>query len=95
MSAGDVLADMAITYAERGNVYKDNFRVVGPVMTALHPDGVKLLTEKDHELFHLYSLIIVKLTRFATSELTHQDSIHDLAVYAAMIESLLIERSKK
>jgi hypothetical protein len=33
--------------------------------------------------------MVVKLTRFANSGLTHEDSIHDAAVYAAMVESLI------
>jgi hypothetical protein len=39
--------------------------------------------------------MIVKITRFANSDLNHKDSIHDAAVYAAMVESLLIKGNKK
>lgn len=88
-----ILDEMADTFRQRNAVYGDNYRKVGPVMLALHPQGVVLNTIQDHELFHLYSLLIVKLTRFATSGLTHEDSLHDLAVYAAMMESILKERS--
>lgn len=91
-NAADILAEMAETFRERQKVYGSNYRKVGPVMTALHPDGVILKTEKDHEFFHLYSLLIVKLTRFATSDLSHKDSIHDMCVYGSMLESLLEER---
>jgi hypothetical protein len=35
--------------------------------------------------------MIVKITRFANSGLKHKDSIHDAAVYAAMVESLIKE----
>ena len=90
--ASDVLQGMADTYRERNKVYGDNFRNVGHVMAALHPRGAGLQTPADHELFHLWSLLIVKLTRFANSDLTHIDSIHDAAVYAAMIEAILQER---
>lgn len=94
-TAASILDAMAETYRERNKVYGDNFRRVGPVMSELHPDGVLLRTPQEHEVFHLWSLIIVKLTRFATSGLTHEDSIHDAGVYAAMIESILKERKKK
>jgi hypothetical protein len=88
----DILAEMADTYRERNAIYGDNWRNVGNVMAALQPEGVSLKTPQDHELFHLYSLVIVKLTRFATSGLTHIDSARDSAVYWAMIESILHER---
>lgn len=91
-TAADILQDMADTFRERNSVYGDNFRKVGPVMKCLHPDGVKLVDELDHEFFHLYSLLIVKLTRFATSNLTHIDSIHDMCVYGSMLEAILKER---
>lgn len=92
VDAGMILDEMADTFRERQKVYKDNYRKVGPVMIALHPDGVSLSTVEDHEFFHLYSLLIVKLTRFATSDLTHVDSLHDLCVYGSMLEAILKER---
>lgn len=91
-TAADILGEMADTYRARNAVYGDNFRRVGPVMQALHPNGVTQKSAQDHELFHLWSLLIVKASRFAVSELTHQDSMHDLCVYGAMIESILQER---
>jgi hypothetical protein len=41
------------------------------------------------DTWHLFEIIVVKLTRFANSRLEHKDSIHDIAVYSAMIESEL------
>lgn len=88
----EILNEMASTFAERNAVYRDNYTRVAPVIKALWPNGVpaELVTE---DRWHLFELLVVKLTRFATSGLTHQDSIHDAAVYAAMIESDL--RRKK
>jgi hypothetical protein len=86
IDASDILGEMAATFAERNAVYRDNYTLVAPVIKALFPDGVPSeLVTKDR--WHLFELIIIKLTRFAKSELIHQDSIHDVAVYAAMIES--------
>jgi hypothetical protein len=95
MSTDQILSEMAATFCQRNNVYKDNYRVVGQIMPLLHPKGVQLLGADDHELYHLWSLIIVKITRFAASGLVHQDSIHDVAIYSAMIENILEERNKK
>ena len=92
VTAADILQEMADTFRERNKIYGNNFRRVGPVMQALHPDGVTLASAADHELFHLWSLLIVKASRFAVSGLKHQDSLHDLCVYGAIIESILKER---
>ena len=87
--AADILAAMAETFRERNKVYGDNYKRVGAVMAAMFPHGVELLTEEDYNVWHLFELMVVKLTRFANSGLTHEDSIHDAAVYAAMVESLI------
>ncbi len=87
-TAADVLQEMANTFRKRNAVYGSNYEMVAPLMSVLFPDGVpsKLVTQ--HQ-FHLFELILVKLSRFAISDLKHVDSIHDLAVYGAMIESVL------
>jgi len=94
-NAADILFEMAGTYRERNKVYGDNYKRVGAVMMALFPNGVTLSTEEDYNRWHLFELIVVKLTRFANSGLTHEDSIHDAAVYAAMVESLISKGSDK
>lgn len=91
----DVLNEMAKTFRERSKVYGDNFKIVGNVMTALFPEGVNLVTADQFNQWHLFELIVVKLTRFANTKLTHIDSIHDMAVYAAMIESALQHKERK
>lgn len=87
-TAADILERAGATFRERNAVYKDNADNVGKVMAALFPDGVQIKTAADHKMYHLFELIIVKLTRFANSGLKHTDSIHDMAVYAAMCEVL-------
>lgn len=94
LAAGAVLRNMASTFEERSKIYGDNYRMVGHVMRALFPKGVVLHDPQDYEVWHLFELKIVKLTRFAISGLTHRDSIHDDAVYSAMIEAILKERSE-
>ena len=85
---------MAATFRERNKVYGNNYLNVGNVMNALFPAGVQLSNEEDFALWHLFELIVVKLTRFANSNLTHQDSIHDVGVYAAMIESIVMTKEE-
>jgi hypothetical protein len=90
-SPADLLAKMADTYRERNAVYGDNWRRVGDVMMSLYPEGMHLQDADAFNRWHLFELIVVKLTRFANSKLTHVDSIHDIAVYAAMLEAAITE----
>lgn len=94
-TAADILAEMADTYRERNKVYGDNYKRVGEVMMALFPEGVTINTKEQFNVWHLFELMVVKLTRFANSGLTHEDSIHDLAVYAAMVESLIRKENQE
>lgn len=88
--AATILDDMSDTFRERNKVYGSNYKMVGPMMKVLFPDGVppELLHS---DKFHLFELKLVKISRFAISGMTHVDSIHDDAVYSAMIESILLE----
>ena len=90
-NAADILKEASKTFLDRNKVYGDNYKSVGRVMKALFPNGVNLKTEEDFNTWHLFELVIVKITRFANSNLKHKDSIHDTAVYSAMIESLIKE----
>ena len=94
LTAADILESGAATHRAKNAEYKDANVLVGKIMELLFPNGVKLRTAAEFEKWHLFELLIVKLTRFVTSELEHQDSIHDLMIYAAMIESLLPKEKK-
>jgi len=86
-----VLRRMAETFEERAKVYGDHYKNFAKVTKALWPDGVPpgLLYEAR---WHLFELVLVKVCRFAATNLTHVDSIHDMAVYAAMIEADLARK---
>lgn len=89
--AAMILDQMADTFRQRNAVYGDNYRMVAKLVKVLFPNGVPselVVTDQ----WHLFELKLVKLSRFAISGLTHIDSIHDDAVYAAMIESILHEK---
>ena len=83
----EILEGMAKTFRERNKVYKDNYRMISQIMAVLFPEGVpsELVVE---EHFHLFELLLVKISRYAISNLTHVDSIHDAAVYCAMCEAI-------
>ncbi|QJB22110.1 hypothetical protein XccvBFoX7_gp52c [Xanthomonas phage FoX7] len=82
-----ILRDMADTFAERNAAYGNNGIKVGDVMTALFPNGVSASSEADHRMWHLFQLVIVKLTRFVNSGLKHEDSARDAGVYFAMCQA--------
>lgn len=89
-----ILDEMADTFRERNKVYGDNYKMVGQMMKVLFPNGLPPdLVYMPH--FHLFELKLVKLSRFAISNLTHIDSIHDDAVYSAMIESIITNEEHK
>ena len=93
-SPDEVLNEMAKTFLARNSIYSDNYKMVPKMVAALFPHGVPSeLVVEDH--WHLFELKLVKLARFAASGLTHIDSIHDDAVYSAMIESILKNKEKK
>lgn len=83
-----IMKEMAETFAERHKIYGDNYKQIGDVMTKLFPLGITLSSPNEHNSFSLFSMMVVKLTRLANSNLKHKDSVHDIGVYAAMLESL-------
>lgn len=92
--AADLMEELAALYRERNAVYGSNYRMVGPIMKILFPEGVNAEVLGSNQ-FHLFELIIVKLSRFAISQLKHEDSIKDAGVYCAMIDAIILEKEGK
>jgi hypothetical protein len=88
-TAADKLDAMAATYRERNAVYKDNFIRLGEAMHALFPQGLTVNNPADWTRLYFFFLQQVKLSRYATNFNAggHADSVHDAAVYAAMLEA--------
>lgn len=87
-------------YSERNAVYKDNFRVVGKIMSALFPKTGSmpvLQSETDFNRWHIFELFVVKLTRYGANwhKGGHQDSIDDMIVYLGMLKTLDQEFTKQ
>jgi hypothetical protein len=79
----------AETFRERNKAYGDNYLRFGNVMHALFPNGVLLDTPEKWNRFCIFITIIAKASRYANDDdHPHLDSIHDLGVYAFMLESL-------
>jgi len=88
----EILESMRLTYQERNKIYGDNFETVGKVLAVLFPEGLTLKTAEEFEAYHLLDWIVGKLTRFTATQMQHQDSIHDIAVYSAMLEANIQNR---
>jgi hypothetical protein len=91
LTVPDLMMEAADTFRERNKVYGDNYKNVGNVMMSMFPKGIELRTAEDFNKWHLFELMVVKMTRFANSNLTHQDSIHDLGVYSFMVEREVVQ----
>lgn len=85
-----ILEGSAEVYKERSVVYKDNFRAVGRVMYALFPGGRPgLQFPEDYDRWHIFELVIVKLTRYANNyDTPHEDSLLDMLPYLGILGSL-------
>lgn len=91
MSIQDKLKDALATAETRSKVYggtgKEGHRLTGAAMAQLFPDGVVLKTAEDFTRFLLFSMLMTKIGRYAINiKYGHQDSIHDLGVYAFLLE---------
>lgn len=91
VKAGKFLEEAAQLYAQRNAVYGSNYKRVGAAINALFPNGVKLDNEVAFNRWHIFELIMVKLSRWAVAVErgeSHKDSLEDLAVYAAILEEI-------
>ena len=60
------------------------------MMAALFPFGISVVSADDWNRLHILLLSVVKVSRYCNnwSSGGHPDSIHDAAVYNAMLESI-------
>jgi hypothetical protein len=88
--APELLESGAATYRERNKVYGDNYHHFGQLMMGLFPRGITVNTPEDWNRLALVINCAGKLQRYTQSFARggHQDSAHDLMVYAAMLEEL-------
>lgn len=90
-SVPEILTAAAKTFKERNAIYGDNYKGMhGDLMTAFFPDGITLVDHKDQIRYAAFNAIVAKLSRYANqwNEGGHQDSIHDVINFAAMLEEI-------
>lgn len=89
-SVPEILRECAATYEQRNKLYGDNYKKFGHAMHSIFPNGLTLKTPEDFNRLGIFIQCLSKLTRYseALGRGGHQDSAHDLTVYAAMLEEL-------
>lgn len=89
-SVPEILQKAAETFAQRSEIYGDNYKKFGHVMSVMFAEGLELRSPEDFNRLGVFVQCLSKLMRYAEQlELGgHLDSAHDLSVYAAMLEEL-------
>src|SRR5574341_1100894 len=90
-----LLGEARETYLKRNKAYGDSYKRFGTIMANLFPDGFHPVTPDEWNRLGLLTMMVTKLVRHTNSKLTHVDSMHDLGVYAFMMEELLRARSEE
>jgi hypothetical protein len=85
-----LLKSAAEEFEKKNAEYGDAYKHHGHIMAAMFPEGVELLDAHDQNRYAHLNLIVGKLNRYAQnfSNGGHQDSLHDIQVYAAILEEL-------
>ena len=89
-NGADYMRQALKTFEERNKVYKDTHTMHGNVLKAMFPKGIFLHDAVEHSRYVTFNQIVGKLCRYATNftDGGHQDSIHDVGVYAFILEAI-------
>jgi hypothetical protein len=90
--APDFLEDGAATFRERNAIYGDTYLEFGRMCAAIFPQGIRV-EPGDVDGFNRLGVLVQaigKIARYGANlnKGGHQDSAHDLMVYAAMLEEV-------
>ena len=96
-SVPEILREGAATYEQRNKIYGDHYKKFGPALLALFGGKIPAIeTPEDAVRLNLVICSLNKLSRY-TATFTrggHEDSAHDLMVYAAMLFEMTEEKVK-
>ena len=87
----EILEQMAATFRERDTQYGQTYLRFGEVCAGAFPNGIELKSAEEFARFGVVVQCFGKLLRYVAQPTGHKDSAHDLAVYAAILESLTKE----
>jgi hypothetical protein len=90
-SPADCLANGVALFKQRNQTYREAYIGFGDVMAALYPEGLNVAGPDRFAELGVLIQIVSKVTRMTGNKdmAIHLDSVRDLKVYAAMLESLL------
>lgn len=90
----NILSESEKTFNERSKIYGNAYESIGPMMQAIFPEGITLITKGDFSRFYALLMTMNKMNRYASTIESggHHDSAHDAVVYAAMLESFTGEK---
>lgn len=87
-----IIKEAKKTHKERAKIYRNTSTKFGDVMVAFFPDGITLATKDEWAEFGIFFQIVSKITRnsevLIKDKTSHKDSIHDIGVYAFMLEEM-------
>jgi hypothetical protein len=90
---GRIIEEMAATFAARGADYSPGdvpgHEVHAQLLQLLWPQGIDFPDIETANRFVLFNFILGKVVRYGLllNKGGHQDSIHDIAVYSAILDS--------
>ena len=95
-SVSNIMEKAIATLESRHKVYGDSYKLTANALESFFPDGICLKSSKDHERFHIFMLIVVKLSRYSNNwTKPHKDSIHDAGIYSFILEHIDNPLNKK
>lgn len=92
--AADLMEEAMKTFEAKSDEYGSTYHQFGHIMKALFPEGVTVQKVDDWNRLGVLVQIVGKLARYTINFRAggHQDSIHDIGVYAFMLEELDLVR---
>lgn len=85
----EILRAASQTFEARNAVYGDAYKRFGSLMRVLFPEGLPpIQSEAEANKLGVLCQMFNCFIRFTNSGMTHRDSMHDLIVFAAMMEEL-------
>ena len=89
MEPTDLMGEAIKTFEERHKLYGKTYDQYGYVMEMIFPHGIELKSIDDFRRMGVLNMIVSKILRYANNwDKPHKDSIHDLGVYAFILESI-------
>lgn len=97
MTASEILRAAAALNLSKSEEYGNAPNRFGEVMSAFFPSGIHIEGIADFNRFQIFVQMVVKLTRYRENWVGggHEDSLRDLAVYAAMLQAYDSERRQR